>query len=220
MIELTEKQRGEIASTENILWTGRPSPTLFYRGWIGHVVMGLLWGTVVYCGPIRSVLVKDRYDIYEAPVSVFLGTMLGLGLFVLIALAHLLSPIIRWMISRQTTWVVTTQRVIRFWGPLVHSWHLCELLVPICVDGRKNGHVDFVFCRKAVPRSKGSGMRIREWSIDNVAPADVPMLDAAFRHLAEKKSTYPRKSKERFARMADEFYNSKPSAERGVGEYY
>lgn len=45
MIELTEKQRGEIASTESILWTGRPSPTLFYRGWIGHVVMGLpiLW---------------------------------------------------------------------------------------------------------------------------------------------------------------------------------
>ena len=74
MIEMCDKHRAKLASGESVLWYGKTSPVLFYRGWTAPVVMGAFWSLIVYCYPVRGLLSKSR-----APATLDMGMLLGLG---------------------------------------------------------------------------------------------------------------------------------------------
>lgn len=214
----TDKQRAELHPGEDVLWCGKSRPTPFLRGCWQRVIAGalgaavLLWAYPTVAGNLRN---SDGLDVFV------LLPALAFAAFALLEIWCLLTPIYYWIRSKYTTWIVTNQRVIGFFGPRVRSWPRYEWRNPVLVEERANGCMDFLFTSRGLLIQGNHHQEIMvKAGIENVPPEDAPQLDAIFRKLQEKNDRKKLVShKARLASMLDEFYSPQPPGDHEIGEY-
>ena len=181
--ELSERRQRQIDLDEQVLWCGKGRPVTWHDGAIGSCVMGLV--TCVFVGAFASMVFPDLFR-SRAATGVRLGgaavAIVVVGAFVTLGLSLLLSPFWHWLGTRSYVWVITSRRVLRFWGPFVSVWDgsetgSCLLDEPewkFLDDGGRN----FAF-------GQSCGKHKTEVLIESVPPEDVPQVESALLRLAK-----------------------------------
>ena len=181
--ELSERRQRQIGLDEQVLWCGKGRPVAWHDGAIGSCVMGLV--TCVFVGAFASVVLPDLFR-SRAATGVRLGgaavAIVVLGAFVTLGLSLLLSPFWHWLGTRSYVWVITSRRVLRFWGPFVSVWNGSETGCCLLDEPEwkflDDGGRDFAFGRS-------SGKHKTDVLIESVPPEDVPQVEFALLRLAK-----------------------------------
>ena len=220
-MNLTERQRAELGA-EDVLWCGKSRPTPFLRGMWQRVLSACLGAAFVVfyfatSGASMAASVfkgESKYPFVDALI-VLVFSLLGVT-----QLWLLLTPLYYWIRSKFTTWVVTNQRVISFFGSSVRSWWRTDWLDPVRVEERSSGCSDFLFTTKRILCCKHGEVRVRT-GIENIPREEADVLYGVFRSLQKKNErTKSVSHEERMKNLLDDFYHPIPSQNCEVGEYY
>ena len=111
--ELRRRVDGELADGEAVLWLTQPRPGQFARRSLILAAFGIIW-------TIFSV--SFMIHLASGPFGLDLGSVLFQGLFVVIGLAMITSPL--WMMHKAaaTAYVITDRRAILIDGGVFRTW--------------------------------------------------------------------------------------------------